>query len=74
MARTNQPLAQAAAATQAQPSSNGGGQQGDSNVEARRRRLLAMRMTELRPLCKEQRVPMHGTKAVIVQRLLDRTH
>ncbi len=77
VARTNEQLAQAAAspaaASQAQNSSNGAGQQGNSSIEARRRRLLAMRMTELRPLCKEQSIPMHGTKAVIVQRLLDST-
>ena len=74
--RTNEQLAQAAAAPaagQAQHSSNGAGQPARSALEARRRRLLAMRMTELRPLCKEQRIPMHGTKAVIVERLLDST-
>lgn len=77
VARTNEQLAQAAAApaagSQAQSSSNGAGKQGKSILEARRQRLLAMRMTELRPLCKEQSIPMHGTKAVIVERLLDST-
>ena len=77
VARTNEQLAQAAASSaagsQAQSSSNGAGQQGSGILEARRRRLLAMRMTELRPLCREQSIPMHGTKAVIVERLLDST-
>ncbi len=76
VARTNEQLAQAAASPapgQAQHSSNGAGQQARSVLEARRRRLLAMRMTELRPLCKLRRIPMNGTKAVIVERLLDCT-
>lgn len=52
------------------------GQGGDSEqsaealVEDRRYRLLAMKMTELRPICKKHGVPMHGTKEAIVERLL----
>ncbi len=52
------------------------GEDSDSGLSAedllkqRRYRLLAMKMTELRPICKRQGIPMHGTKEVIVERLL----
>ena len=46
------------------------GQSAETLLEQRRYRLLAMKMTELRPICKKQGVPMHGTKDVIVERLL----
>ena len=40
-------------------------------LETRRRRLRAMRMHELRPLCRELGVPMYGKKAELVERLLE---
>lgn len=73
VARTNDQLAQAAG-------SSGPMQKQLSSVatrqtvairEARRRRLMALKMHELRLLCKQEGVAMHGNKAVITQRLLD---
>ena len=73
VARTNDKLAQAAG-------SPGLMQKQQSNVvirrtvavlQERRRRLMGLKMHELRSLCKQEGVAMHGNKAVIAQRLLE---
>lgn len=79
VARTNSQLAQAAACSGAgtpQQTVSGAGQEASSaeaTLLVRKRRLMAMKMHELRPLCRQEGVPMYGTKKVIVQRLLDAT-
>ena len=73
VARTNDQLAQAAGSTgpiQNQPSSVAT-RRTVTIRQARRRRLMALKMHELRSLCKQEGVAMHGNKAVITQRLLD---
>ena len=70
VARTNAQLAQASGSVSS-PGAQQQGSAGSAEVqEMRRRRMLAMRMHELRPLCRELGVPMYGKKAELVERLL----
>ena len=70
VARTNAQLAQGSGSAGSPGAPQQGGAGSAEVQEMRRRRMLAMRMHELRPLCRELGVPMYGKKAELVERLL----